>query len=80
MIYKIPIPQFYIWLTQGYSKRGQMFRSYVKGYLAKSYPDLKLVKIKGMIAICERCEAFEEWKSAHQEAKNRNKRRRSKSK
>ncbi len=80
MEYKIPIPNCYLGLTAGYPNRSKLFKKYVEGYLAKSFPEMRLIRISGMTAICERCEVFEEWKSAYQETKNRNKRSRSKSK
>ncbi|WP_078430459.1 DUF6906 family protein [Alkalihalobacterium alkalinitrilicum] len=54
MIYKIPIPQCYIWMSEGYSNRGILFKRYVEGYIAKSFPDMRLIRISGMTAICER--------------------------
>jgi hypothetical protein len=52
--YEIPIPQFYLDLTQGYANRGKLFKQYVMGYIKKSYPHMRFVRIEGMNAICER--------------------------
>lgn len=75
----VTIPDMYVWMTEGASNRGMFFKSYVEGYLAKSYPELQLVKIEGMTAICERREGFEEWKVFNEKAKGTTKRGRPKS-
>lgn len=54
MNYEIPIPHCYLFITEGMSNRKERFYKYVKGYLKQSYPDLELVDIKGMTAICKR--------------------------
>jgi hypothetical protein len=48
-----PIPYCYVWLTEGYEKRGELFKSYVDGYIKNNFPDLKLKRIVGMTAICD---------------------------
>jgi hypothetical protein len=53
---KIDIPPVYLHLTAGYENRGKLFKRYVAGYIARSYPELKLVKIEGLKAFCERRE------------------------
>lgn len=58
MKYKIPIPDCYIWMTEGYENRGRLFKKYVHYYIKKSYPEIELVKIQGMTAICERKEGL----------------------
>lgn len=50
----VPIPYCYVWLTEGYTRRGELFKGYVEGYLATNFPEFKLIKIEGMKAICER--------------------------
>lgn len=53
-MHEIHIPFPYLWLTAGMENRDQRFRQYVRGYLNKSYPDMELVKIEGMTAICRK--------------------------
>lgn len=48
----VPIPYCYVWLTKGYHDRKKLFRQYVQGYIKKNEPDLQLVRIEGMEAIC----------------------------
>lgn len=52
--YEIPIPHDYIWITQGYKNRGELFKGYVKAYLQRSYPEMEFIKIEGMKAICKK--------------------------
>ncbi len=52
MIYKISIPSCYVWMTKGSSMRADLFKRYVIGYLAKAYPEMDLVRISGMTALC----------------------------
>ncbi len=54
MKHYIPIPYCYVWMVKPYDNRKTMFKRYVQGYLKKSYPEMTLVKIEGMTAICER--------------------------
>jgi hypothetical protein len=51
---KIDIPPAYLHITEGTRDRGKLFKKYVSGYIARSYPELRLVRIEGMKAICER--------------------------
>jgi hypothetical protein len=53
---EVEIPHIYLELTKGYSTRGTMFKKYVMSYIKRNYPELTLVKIEGMKAICERKE------------------------
>lgn len=76
---KVTIPDIYVWMTEGASNRGALFKSYVECYIAKSRPDLRLVKIEGMTAICEGREGFEERKVFNEKAKGTTKRGRPKS-
>ncbi|WP_096201919.1 hypothetical protein [Bacillus sp. FJAT-45350] len=52
--YEITIPYCYVWMTEGYENRGQLFKGYVEGYVSRVAPGYRLVKIKGMKAICAR--------------------------
>lgn len=52
--YPIAIPNDYVWMSKANKDRGQLFRHYVRGYLKRYHPELTLVNIQGMIAICER--------------------------
>lgn len=54
MQYEVAIPECYVWMTKDSKDRAKLFKRYVIGYLAKTHPDLRLVKIKGLVAICER--------------------------
>ena len=57
--YEIHIPHCYVWMTKDIPNRVDrvaQFNRYVKGYLAKVHPDMQLVKISKMIAICEKRE------------------------
>ncbi|MEH7236780.1 hypothetical protein [Bacillus sp. JJ1562] len=51
---EVTIPQCYVLMTEGMSERGLKFKAYVQGYIKASYPELELVKIDGMKAICKR--------------------------
>ncbi|WP_157911711.1 hypothetical protein [Alteribacter populi] len=51
---KIILPHHYVWMTDGANDRPRLFRKYIERYLAKSNPELKLIKIEGMTAICEK--------------------------
>ncbi|WP_278072074.1 hypothetical protein [Bacillus subtilis] len=51
---KVSIPFCYKWLAEGAPNRAQLFRAYVEGYLRTNEPDLRLVRISGMTALCER--------------------------
>jgi len=53
-VVKIDIPPVYLTLTGDSKDRGKLFKKYVVGYLAVSFPELQLIKIEGMKAICER--------------------------
>ena len=53
LLHEISIPECYLWMTEGADNRKQLFTRYVGGYIEKNYPDLKLISIKGMTAICE---------------------------
>lgn len=52
MIHEVIIPSCYVWMTKGSARRADLFKQYVIGYLAKVYPDMELVRISGMIALC----------------------------
>ncbi|SFM44376.1 hypothetical protein SAMN04488054_15121 [Salibacterium qingdaonense] len=54
MQYRIPIPGSYVGLTKDCEDRGRLFKQYVQGYINKTYPEMKLLKIEGMTAICEK--------------------------
>lgn len=69
MEYKVLIPHEYLWLTEGYENRAEMFKGYVLGYIAKSYPEYTLVKIEGMTAICERKEGIDAMKQGKRPTK-----------
>ncbi|GIN67644.1 hypothetical protein J41TS2_30650 [Bacillus sonorensis] len=51
---KVTIPFCYKWLTEGAPNRAKLFRTYVEGYLRTSEPNLYLVRISGMTALCNR--------------------------
>ncbi len=51
---KVGIPFCYKWMTEGAPNRAQLFRDYVEGYLRTNEPGLRLVRISGMTALCER--------------------------
>jgi hypothetical protein len=51
---KIDIPPVYLHITAGYENRGILFKRYVAAYIAQNYPELRLIRIEGMKAICER--------------------------
>ncbi|WP_035346719.1 DUF6906 family protein [Halalkalibacter hemicellulosilyticus] len=69
MEHKIPIPHDYKWMTEGYENRAALFKKYVLGYLAKSHPELTLIRIEGMTAICERKEGFKVMKQGKRPTK-----------
>ncbi|MGG3665191.1 hypothetical protein [Bacillus gobiensis] len=50
----VQIPYCYVWLTEGYQDRKKLFRQYVQGYIKKNEPDLQLVRIEGLTAICKK--------------------------
>jgi len=50
---KVAIPFCYKWMTEGASNRAELFRAYVEGYLRASEPNLYLVRISGMTALCK---------------------------
>ncbi|MGG3642006.1 hypothetical protein ABES38_11610 [Bacillus gobiensis] len=50
----VPIPYCYVWLTEGYHDRKNLFRQYVQGYIKKNEPDLLFVRIEGLTAICKK--------------------------
>ncbi|MGR6115744.1 hypothetical protein ACTHHL_04020 [Aeribacillus composti] len=50
----VGIPDCYVWLTEGARNRPSIFKRYVKGYLSKVHPELELVRIEGMKAICRK--------------------------
>lgn len=54
MMIVVHIPHDYLWMTAGYHDRGKLFKQYVEGYIQNYFPHLKLIKIDGMKAICER--------------------------
>lgn len=54
MQYEVAIPHCYVWMTAGSNNRKALFIKYVEGYISSSFPDLRLVRIQGMKAICER--------------------------
>lgn len=76
---EVIIPDIYVWMTEGASNRGALFKSYVEGYIRKAHPELQFLRIEGMKAICERREGYEAWVKANKEAKNSAKRSRTKS-
>ncbi|RUS07912.1 hypothetical protein EFW58_00660 [Bacillus velezensis] len=41
-------------MTEGAPNRAQLFRDYVQGYIRTNEPGLRLVRISGMTALCER--------------------------
>ncbi|QAR91618.1 hypothetical protein DZB72_15070 [Bacillus sp. MT] len=51
---EVGIPFCYKWLAEGAPNRAQLFRAYVEGYLKTNEPGLRLVRISGMTALCER--------------------------
>ncbi|MGY3717153.1 hypothetical protein ACWE42_16705 [Sutcliffiella cohnii] len=52
---EIDIPYCYVWLTEGFphSKRINLFRRYVIGFVKISHPTLEFVSISGMKAVCK---------------------------
>lgn len=54
MQHEFPIPHCYLWMTEGYERRGELFKGYVKAYIETTYPEFLLIKIEGMKAICQR--------------------------
>lgn len=53
MMHRIPIPVEYLDIARRSQNKSKVFRGYVEGYLAKSYPEFRLVRIEKMTAICE---------------------------
>jgi hypothetical protein len=53
-MFEINIPDAYLWMTEGSKNRKQQFIKYVTRYIKKSYPELELVEIRGMRAICKK--------------------------
>lgn len=54
MSYVVPIPHIYLKITEGSQNRAELFKSYVNGYIKRSYPGYEVLKIEGMKAICGR--------------------------
>ncbi|WP_170292787.1 hypothetical protein [Metabacillus idriensis] len=52
--YEVPIPYCYLWMTEGVMNRVEVFKGYVIGYLKSSEPDMELIRIEGMKAICKK--------------------------
>jgi hypothetical protein len=55
--HEIDIPPAYIHITSDIKDRKmrvKKFNEYVNGYIEKSFPEYRFIKIKGMKAICER--------------------------
>ncbi len=50
-MYKFEIPHFAYWWSEG---DNQKLVAYMKGYMAKVYPEFKPLKISGKYVICER--------------------------
>lgn len=50
----IAIPHFYVWMVEGISSPGQLFKRYVQSYVRNTRPGWELVKIEKMNAIIER--------------------------
>ncbi|AST93033.1 hypothetical protein BC6307_18100 [Sutcliffiella cohnii] len=48
---KVSIPSCYVWITEGNTKRAELFKRYVAGYVNRYNPGYELVKISGMQAI-----------------------------
>lgn len=56
-VIEVIIPHCYIWMTEHIrdrNKRTELFNKYVEGYVKLHNPDLKIVRIEQMKAICER--------------------------
>jgi hypothetical protein len=51
---EFPIPYIYLGLTEGYERRGELFKKYVMAYVEQTYPEYQFLKIEGMKAICQR--------------------------
>ncbi|MED4172347.1 hypothetical protein P4631_07780 [Halalkalibacterium halodurans] len=57
--YRVAIPDIYLWMVediQDRHKKGRTFKRYVSSYLAIAHPDMKLIKIDGMKAVCKKKE------------------------
>ncbi|TES56165.1 hypothetical protein E2L07_05620 [Halalkalibacterium halodurans] len=57
--YHVEIPKLYLWMVdevEDRSKKELLFKRYVKGYLAKSHPEMQLVRISQMTAVCTKRE------------------------
>ena len=50
----VSIPDCYVWLTEGARNRPSLFKRYVIGYLKITHPELELVRIEGMKAVCRK--------------------------
>ncbi|AVO22609.1 hypothetical protein ACTHHL_12095 [Aeribacillus composti] len=50
----VDIPDCYVWLTEGARNRPSLFKRYVIGYLKITHPELELIKIDGMKAVCKK--------------------------
>lgn len=50
MEHTITIPHCYKWMAKGNKK---LYLQYVKGYVARSHPDLQPVRIEGHKVICK---------------------------
>lgn len=48
---KIAIPHFYVWMAQVNEIPGDLFRSYVAGYVRNTHPGWQLVRIEKMYAV-----------------------------
>lgn len=51
---EVDIPHCYLWMTDGYYDRAELFKAYVQGYVQLNFPHLEFLKIEGMKAICGR--------------------------
>ena len=78
MVYRLLIPYCYVWMSEHSKNRKELFKRYVQGYIKNYHPEVVLVKIEGMTAICERRADYDEWKSAIEETKAFTKRKKSK--
>jgi len=50
----VDIPDCYVWMTEGARNRPSLFKRYVIGYLKITHPELELIKIDGMKAVCKK--------------------------
>ncbi|WP_406944512.1 hypothetical protein ACJA3J_15165 [Halobacillus sp. SY10] len=51
---KITIPYYYVWMVEGASSPGQLFKRYVQSYVRNTCPGWELVKIEKMNAIIKK--------------------------